>query len=224
MKDWFSWKDLLDCPNLPNSKRLILLKAQQEKWQYREVPVRGGRLKEFSFSALPQETQDYLHSIYKELADDSSQRPDDVCLDDVLGGSGDMPVAVGDPEPVPEPIVTVAAPEPTVSEPPISADLAVRPASAVAPVKAKPSDKVDAWVKIFTARDEYCAQEGLSVVDGDYAFVKAYKNREIDLPAEVYELVTRISRATIARKRGEIAKANGNVSALAGKARPGRPK
>jgi len=224
MQEWLSAKALSGLPGMPTSIRGIRVKARRSNWKSRETRGNGGVTLEFHVSALPQETQDYLRSIYKESDDDDfTERSDDVCLDHVLGGSSDMPVAVGDPEPVPEPAVTVE-PEPTISESLSSAALAVRPASAVTPVKAKPSDKVDAWVKIFTARDEYCAQQQLSVVDGDYAFVKAYKNREIALPAEVYELVTKISRATIARKRGEIAKANGNVSALAGKARPGRPK
>jgi hypothetical protein len=97
------------------------------------------------------------------------------------------------------------------------------PSAVGRPKGAKGDAKIDAWVEIFKARKAWCVTQGIAKqVDCDGAFSEAYLRHEIDLPEEVYETVTRISRSTIARKRSENEK--GGVTALAGKEGAGRPK
>jgi Mu DNA-binding domain len=224
MKSWFSWKELIGCPGLPQGKRNLLLKAQQQGWETRSVPVRGGQLKEFAIGSLPEETQAYLNSIYKEQ--DGRTQPD---RDDRTGNPSDDRL---DPSPVHAvalvehtelvggqiaPILPTSGTQKLATKPEKGAKSVGRPKGA------KGDAKIDAWVEIFKARKAWCATQGIAKqVDCDGAFSEAYLRHEIDLPEEVYETVTRISRSTIARKRSE--NEHGGVTALAGKEGAGRPK
>jgi Mu DNA-binding domain len=204
---------------MPSAKRAIAVKAKRKGWRSREVAGNGGRSIEFHISELPAETQAYLTSIYKEQ--NGSPEPDS---DDRTGNPSDDRLD-------PSPIHAVALVEHTEL---VGQQVAQPPEPAVAPTQREPravgrpkgskgEAKIDAWVEIFKARKAWCATQGIAKqVDCDGAFSEAYLRHEIDLPEEVYETVTRISRSTIARKRSE--NEHGGVTALAGKEGAGRPK
>lgn len=219
MSDVFSAKELVALPGMPTTVRGIRIAAQRKNWPSEDRPIRGGREKFYLLSALPAETQAYLHSIYKEQ--NGSPKPD----------NGDRTGDSGDNLPDPSPVHVSVAMEHTE---PVGQQIAQLPAPAVAKPQGEPravgrpkgnkgDATIDAWVAIFKARKTWCSAQGIAKqVNCDDAFSEAYLRHEIDLPDEVYETVTRISRSTIARKRSEDKK--GGVTALAGKEGAGRPK
>jgi Mu DNA-binding domain len=224
MREWFSATELSGLPGMPSAKRAIAVKAKRKSWRCREVSGNGGKILEFHLEELPEETQAYLNSIYKEQ--DGRTQPD---RDDRTGNPSDDRL---DPSPVHAvalvehtelvggqiaPILPTSGTQKLATKPEKGAKSVGRPKGA------KGNAKIDAWVEIFKARKAWCATQGIAKqVDCDGAFSEAYLRHEIALPEEVYETVTRISRSTIARKRSE--NEHGGVTALAGKEGAGRPK
>jgi Mu DNA-binding domain len=221
MQEWFSAKELIGLPGMPTTIRGIRITAQRKNWPYEQKGHSGPGRKEnlYALAVLPAETQAYLTSIYKEK--NGSPEPD---RDDRTGNPSHDRLD-------PSPIHAVALVEHTEL---VGQQVAQPPEPAVAPTQREPravgrpkgskgEAKIDAWVEIFKARKAWCATQGIAKqVDCDGAFSEAYLRHEIDLPEEVYETVTRISRSTIARKRSE--NEHGGVTALAGKEGAGRPK
>jgi putative transposase len=220
MKSWFSWKELIGCPGVPQSKRNLLLRAQQQGWETRLVPVRGGQLKEFSIGCLPEATQAHLLSIYKEQDNAQPDRADGVCLDDA---AGDNSPSNADVMPCSDGLELIGAPSQPEQQPAAAVAKPQRePRANGKPKSGKRDAKIDGWIAIIRAWEEYRALrlEELAV-ECEYAFAKAYQQREVDVTDEVYETISQISRATLCRKRIELAK---GVTALAGKEGAGRPK
>lgn len=221
MREWFSATELSSLPGMPSAKRAIAVKAKRKGWQYREVRGNGGRCIEFHIDELPAETKAHLLSIYKEQDNAQPDRADGLHLDDAAGDNSPSNAAVmlsaNDLDHIGAPSQPEQQPEPAVAKP------KREPRANGKPKSGKGEAKIDAWVEIFKARKTWCAAQGIAKqVNCDDAFSEAYLRHEIDLPEQVYETVTRISRSTIARKRSENEK--GGVTALAGKEGAGRPK
>ncbi len=192
------------------------IQKQSQKWNGVKRPSGKGFL--YPLEALPEKIQQKLRSIYDVAIDGTN----DLCLDDVDTGCSpdDWLAAVGDSNPSEQPIA--AKPVETAIAPSIPTEIV--PTSAPRRVSRNREAKTDAWIAILKARDTYCLQKGLNqVVDCDTTFAKAYQLKEIDLPEDVYQAVTLISRSTVARKRAALSKGNG-LSALGGKENTGRPK
>jgi hypothetical protein len=177
----------------------------------------------YPLESLPEKIRQKMNSIYKEQngspepdRDDRTGNPSDSCPDP---SPGYVPALVEHTELVGGQIAPTILPptnEERISKPQRA------PSAIVNPNGGKRNSKINAWVAIIRAWEEYRAlrlQE--PVVECEYAFAKAYQLNEVDVAADVYETIPKISRATLCRKRVELAK---GVTALAGKEYAGRPK
>jgi hypothetical protein len=214
MKDGYTVKEIAKAVGVTE----MTVWRQSQSWN--GVKRTKGKGLMYPLEALPEKIQEKLRSIYKDTNDVSLDRVNDVCLDDADSGSSadDGLAAIGASLPTPEvaPIVETAI---VLAEPAAIIARTTTPK----PVGGKRDAQTDAWVAILAARKVYMLQHGITeVVDADSAFAKAYQAKEIDLPSEIYETVTRISRSTVARRRTG-AEQDG-TSALARKESPGRPK
>jgi hypothetical protein len=196
------------------------IRKQSQSWSGGVKRPKGKGLM-YPMGSLPEKIRQKMASIYKEQDDAQSDRADGVCLDDA---AGDNSPSNADVMPCSDDLGLIGAPSQPEQQPALAVAKPQRePRANGKPKGGKRDAKIDAWVEIFKARKAWCATQGIAKqVDCDGAFSDAYLRHEIDLPEQVYETVTRISRSTIARKRSENEK--GGVTALAGKEGAGRPK
>jgi KilA-N domain len=80
--------------------------------------------------------------------------------------------------------------------------------------------KAKAWVEILETRDRWAEQnKDHRVVEGDLIFCQAYNERRLYIGGWVYKAIPTISRATLARRRGQ----GSSKEAQLGKEGAGRP-
>lgn len=86
MDEYYTAKDLAEMPGLPNTESAIIRYSKRAAWPSRKRPGRGGG-REYSLSALPKETQDYIYN--KRIA----ALPEKVCMLPALAVPVPVPVA-----------------------------------------------------------------------------------------------------------------------------------
>jgi hypothetical protein len=216
MIEGFTTKEIAAALNV--TERAIQL--QSRAWSGGVKRPKGKGLM-YPMGSLPEKIRQKMASIYKEQDDAQPDRADGLRLDDAAGDnspsnadvmlcSDDLGLIGAPSQPEQQPALAVAKPQ-------------REPRANGKPKGGKGEAKMDAWLAIIEEWERYKKlPTELSVVQREYAFEAAYNQQEIDVPPEVYETVSKISRATLCRQRIILAK--DGITALAGKEGAGRPK
>lgn len=200
---WVVVADLVGAPGMPSDRRNVRLRAQREGWQTRKRTV--GKGYEFHISSLPQETQQYLKEKYGQgdqggadgggAVGDYAVAEARMAVENGQSGRSDVESRGG---------FFAASGQREVGErghAPVGGDGAgAAGASASGQVVAGESPvgtKAEARFRILTAFADYEAAREGGRVALQYQFVEDYKRGAIPLHRSVYDLIPKLSRATL---------------------------
>lgn len=207
---WVVVADLVGAPGMPSDRRNVRLRAQREGWQTRKRTV--GKGYEFHISSLPQETQQYLKEKYGQ--GDQGGADGGGAVGDyagqartILGGQDANQISLGTtrgvftPQGGSEVGAGGDAPAGGGGSGAAGATGYVSVGGgldgSVAQTQTPVGTKAEARFRILTAFADYEAAREGGRVALQYQFVEDYKRGAIPLHRSVYDLIPKLSRATL---------------------------